>query len=71
MNRASRDRATIPVTRHGSEPVVLLARSEYEGMMETPHLGSSSAHAMRLDEAIAQAGTDDYIEVDPKTLQPI
>lgn len=55
MDRAVDDRAPVLVTRQGHEPVVMLAQSEYDGLMETLHLRSSPANAARLDEAIADA----------------
>lgn len=55
MDRANDDRSPIMVTRQGSEPVILLAASEYAGMMETMHLLSSPRNAARLLESIAQA----------------
>jgi len=68
MDRAIDDRAPILVTRQGSEPVVLLAQSEYEGMMETLHLMASPANAKRLNESIArlEAGEGEERElIDP------
>lgn len=55
MDRAIDDRAPVLVTRQGHEPVVLLAQSEYDGLMETLYLRSSPVNARRLDEAIADA----------------
>ena len=55
MDRAVDDRAPVLVTRQGHEPVVMLAQSEYEGMMETLHLQRSPENARRLNEAIADA----------------
>jgi antitoxin YefM len=55
MDRATDDRAPILITRQGSEPVVMLAQSEYDSMVETLHLRSSPANAKRLDESIAEA----------------
>jgi antitoxin YefM len=69
MDRATADRAPILVTRQGSEPVVMLAQSEYEGMMETLHLRRSPANAARLDEAIAQSQAGKLIHVDPETFK--
>lgn len=63
MNRAVDDRAPILVTRQGHEPVVLLAQSEYEGMMETLYLRSSPANAQRLDESIAEFDAGKGFEV--------
>jgi len=55
MDRAVDDRAPILVTRQGHEPVVMLAQSEYDGMIETLHLRSSPENARLLDKAIADA----------------
>lgn len=63
MDRANQDRAPILITRQGSEPVVMLAQSEYEGMMETLHLMSSPANAKRLNESIAEANAGIGVEV--------
>lgn len=57
MDRANADRDAILITRQGSEPVVMLAQSEYEGMLETLHLMSSPANAERLNRSIAQANS--------------
>ena len=62
MDRAVHDRDAILVTRQGSEPVVMLAQSEYEGMMETLHLRSSPANTARLDASIAEAEAGQLIE---------
>ena len=69
MDRANADRDAILVTRQGSEPVVMLAQSEYEGMLETLHLMSSPANAKQLNESIAQADRGEVFEVvwDEKT----
>lgn len=64
MDRATDDRAPVLVTRQGHEPVVMLAQSEYEGMMETLHLLSSPANARRLEEALAEAERGEGIEVE-------
>jgi antitoxin YefM len=63
MDRAVDDRDAILVTRQGHEPVVMLAQSEYESMLETLHLKSSPANARRLDESIAQAERGEVLEV--------
>jgi len=71
MDRAIDDRAPVLVTRQGHEPVVMLAQSDYESMVETLYLKSSPANAARLDEALAQAERGEFIEVDPETMQPL
>ena len=52
MDRAVDDRAPLLVTRQGHEPVVMLAQSEYDSMMETLHLLSTPANARATAEAI-------------------
>ncbi len=61
MDRAEADRDPILVTRQGSEPVVILAHSEFESMMETLYLRRSPANAARLDASIAQAEAGDLV----------
>ena len=63
MDRANDDRDAILITRQGSEPVVMIAQSEWEGMLETLHLRSSPANAERLDKAIAALDAGEGFEV--------
>ena len=63
MDRAVDDRAPVLVTRQGHEPVVMLAQSEYEGMLETLHLRSSPENARRLDDSIGALERDEGFEV--------
>ncbi|MFZ4746491.1 MAG: type II toxin-antitoxin system Phd/YefM family antitoxin [Sphingomonas sp.] len=62
MDRAEADRDPILVTRQGSEPVVLLAHSEFESMMETLYLRRSPANAARLDASIAELEAGNGVE---------
>lgn len=63
-DRANNDRAPILVTRQGHEPVVLIAQSEYDSMVETLYLKSSPANAARLDASIAELSAGKGIERD-------
>jgi antitoxin YefM len=68
LDRALNDKAPILITRQKSEPVVMMAQSEYEGMLETMHLNSSPTNAARLDAAIARLNAGEGIEralIDP------
>ncbi len=68
LDRALNDKAPILITRQKSEPVVMMAQSEYEGMLETMHLNSSPRNAARLDEAIARLNAGEGVErtlIDP------
>jgi antitoxin YefM len=74
MDRAVDDRAPVLVTRQGHEPVVMMAQSEYDGLIETLYLRSTPANAARLDEAIAALDRGEGIEVvwddEAKTYRP-
>ena len=64
MDRAVDDRAPLLVTRQGHEPVVMVAQSEYDSMVETLHLKSSPANARQLEDALAEAERGERIEVE-------
>ena len=53
LERASRDREPITITRNGAGTVVLLAAEEYAAMEETLHLLSTPANAERIREGLA------------------
>jgi antitoxin YefM len=63
-DRANNDRVPILVTRQGHDPVVLIAQSEYDSMVETLYLKSSPANAARLDASIAELNAGNGIECD-------
>ncbi|WP_309662808.1 type II toxin-antitoxin system prevent-host-death family antitoxin [Sphingomonas sp.] len=63
MDRAVDDRAPVLVTRQGHEPVVMMAQSDYDSMVETLYLRSSPENARRLDESIAAANRGEVFEV--------
>jgi prevent-host-death family protein len=55
MDRANDDRDAILITRQGSEPVVMVAQSEWEGMLETLHLQVEPGER-RTPDALDRAG---------------
>jgi antitoxin YefM len=55
MDRAVDDRAPLLVTRQGHDPVVMMAQTDYDSMVETLHLLSSPINAARLAESVADA----------------
>jgi antitoxin YefM len=63
LDRANQDRDAILVTRQGSDPVVVLAQSDYEGMVETLHLLSSPANARVMEKGLSEAERGERIEV--------
>lgn len=54
-DRALADREPIRLTRPESDPVVLVAADEYEGLVETAHLLRSPVNAARLLAALERA----------------
>lgn len=74
MDRTVDDRAPVLVTRQGHDPVVMMAQSDYDSMVETLQLKRSPADAARLDEAIAALDRGEGIEViwddEAKTYRP-
>ena len=54
MDAAISDRVAITITRSRSEPVVMIAKSEYDALVEMLHLVRSPRNAERLREAIAE-----------------
>ena len=53
MDAAVDDRVTVVITRTRGDPVIMMAKSEYDGMMETFHLLRSPRNAERLRESLA------------------
>jgi antitoxin YefM len=54
MNMVTKSHSPLFVTRHGKEDLVLLSKSDYEGMLETFHLMSSPENAKRLNESLEE-----------------
>ncbi len=57
LEKVITSRAPLFVTRKGGEEVVVLSKSDYEGIQETLHLLSSPKNAQRLKEAIEEYET--------------
>ena len=71
MDKVIEDRVPITIMRKRGEPVIMIAQSEYDALMETFHLMRSPINAQRLLESIAQieAGTTVEIELTDESLQ--
>jgi antitoxin YefM len=54
LDKVVADRAPTVIFRQRGESVVVMAKSDYDSMMETRYLLSSPANAKRLRESIAQ-----------------
>ena len=53
MKEADEDRDVIAITRNGQASAVLMAKEEYDSMMETLHLLSTPANARRIQQGLA------------------
>lgn len=53
MNSVIEDRASVIITRATGEPVIMLAKEDYDATLETLHLLRSPRNAERLRDAIA------------------
>ena len=55
------DRIAVVIRRKSGEPVIMMAKSEHDSMMETYHLLRSPRNAERLRESIAEVQAGDVI----------
>lgn len=61
MDTVIEDRIAVVITRKTSEPVVMMAKSEHDSMMETYHLLRSPLNAERLRQAIAEVEAGEVV----------
>lgn len=54
LDQVTKSRAPLTITRRNGEPVVMIAKSEMDALLETVHLLQSPRNAARLIESIAQ-----------------
>ena len=64
MDTVIEDRVAVVITRTTSEPVIMMAKSEHDAMIETFHLLRSPRNAERLRAAIAEVENDDVVHAD-------
>ena len=63
MDKVSKDREVLHITRKGHEPMVMLTEADYKAMEETLYLFSNNNNARRLEESFQQAKNGDFVEV--------
>ena len=61
MDTVIEDRMTVVITRKAGEPVVMMAKSEHDSMMETYHLLRVPRNAERLRQSIAEVEAGNVI----------
>lgn len=64
MDNVIEDRIAITITRRGSEPVIMMAKTEYDALMETLHLICSPRNSARLREAVDEIDRGDVVSVE-------
>ena len=64
MDSVIEDRAPVIITRTPGDPVVMLAKTEYDATMETLHLLRSPRNAERLRDAIAGVEAGNVVHAD-------
>lgn len=64
MDSVIEDRVALTITRTTSEPVIMMAKSEYDALMETLHLIRSPRNAEQLREAVAEVDRGDVVDAE-------
>lgn len=64
LNKIENDKNIYQVTRKQHGDVVMIAKDDYDSMVETMHLLSSSKNARRLEEALKEAENKNFVKVD-------
>ena len=63
LSKIELNKETFFVTRKQHQDVVMIARDDYESLVETLHLLSNSANASRLNESLKQDRKGKYVKV--------
>ena len=63
MDKISKDREAVYITRKGHESIVMITESDYNSIQETLYLLSSRNNAQRLEESFKQASDNDFVSV--------
>lgn len=63
MDKISKNREVLYITRRGHESMVMLTESDYKSMEETLYLLSNNNNVRRLVESFQQAEDNDFVEV--------
>ena len=64
MDSVVDDRVPVIITRTKGDPVIMMAKSEYDATMETFHLLRSSHNAERLREAVSDVEAGRMVHAD-------
>lgn len=61
MDEVLAQRIAVAIARKGSEPVIMMAKSEYDALMETFHLLRSPRNSEQLHDSIAAIEAGDVV----------
>lgn len=64
MDKITKDRDVVSITRKGHESMVMMTESDYNSVQETLYLLSSRKNAERLEKSLQQAERGEFLEVD-------
>ena len=64
MDTVIEDRIAVTITRTKGEPVIMMAKTEYDSLLETLYLIRSPRNAERLRAAIAEIDRGDVVSVE-------
>ncbi len=64
LSKIELNKGTFFVTRKQHQDVAMIARDDYESLIETLHLLSNPANARRLNKALQQDCDGEYVKVD-------
>ena len=64
LNKIELNKEAYFITRKQHSDIVMIARDDYDSLLETLHLLSSMSNSNRLNEALQQDRDEDYEKVD-------
>ena len=64
LDKIENNKNIYQITRKQHSDIVMIAKDDYESMVETLHLLSSSKNAKRLEEALQEANNKEFVKVD-------
>lgn len=64
LDNIENDREIYSVTRKKHEEIIMVAKNDYDSLLETLHLLSSKENHKKLNESILQDGNLEYEEID-------
>ena len=64
LDKIEKNKEAFLVTRKKHSDVIMVAKDDYDSLIETLHLLSNSANSRRLNQALEQDAKGEYVKVD-------